>query len=290
MFQTPVYEFPAAGPVDAKIRVRAGSLTVHAEDRPDVHVTVKPRENNEACQEAAAQTKVHFSGSALVIETPESAKKITFGFNRSKNLDIVVRMPLDGQVNVKTASADAELLGRYASVNVDAASGDLRVEECTGDVVIDTASGDVHAQQIGGDLRMKSASGDLRTGRVTGDVRANAASGDITLGEISGSVEVDTASGDVKIAAVGASAKVGTASGEIGIGRISNGRARFTTASGDIKVGVVAGTSVWLDLSTMSGRTRSDLAMGQTPVEPTGAQLTLEARSASGEITVYRAE
>jgi hypothetical protein len=55
-----------------------------------------------------------------------------------------------------------------------------------------------------------------------------------------------------------------------------------------MSVGVAQGTSVWLDLHSTSGRTRSDLAMSETPPTGSEAGLTLRIVSASGDIDVHR--
>ena len=79
---------------------------------------------------------------------------------------------------------------------------------------------------------------------------------------------------------------VNTASGDAAIRAARGDKVDIRTASGDAEIGVPSGTRVWLDLSTSSGRTNSDLAMTDTP--PDGAQLTVQVRTASGDITLRR--
>jgi hypothetical protein len=81
-----------------------------------------------------------------------------------------------------------------------------------------------------------------------------------------------------------------TASGHIEVGSLRQGQARLRTASGDVEVGVAAGTGVWLDLDTASGKSVTDLTMrGDTPPGDGAATLELRVRTASGDILVRRA-
>ncbi|MEA2459987.1 MAG: hypothetical protein QOH90_164, partial [Actinomycetota bacterium] len=55
------------------------------------------------------------------------------------------------------------------------------------------------------------------------------------------------------------------------------------TTSGDIQIGVAEGTSVWMDVSSLSGDTNSYLAPGDGGG---GATLEVRASSLSGDITL----
>src|SRR5690606_12463897 len=86
---------------------------------------------------------------------------------------------------------------------------------------------------------------------------------------------------------VAAAAHVRTASGDVQLGSVHGDQVDVVTASGDVSVGVPAGTGVWLDITTASGSTHSDLAMsGEAP--PNGAKLALTVRTASGDIHIHR--
>jgi DUF4097 and DUF4098 domain-containing protein YvlB len=122
---------------------------------------------------------------------------------------------------------------------------------------------------------------------VGGQLRLNSASGDLTAQTVNGEVTAHAASGDVEIEQAGAGVNATTASGDIRIGAASRGAIRANTVSGDVSVGVIAGTGVWLDLTTMSGSTRSDLAMEDTTPAAT-QDLSLQVRTVSGDIDVHR--
>jgi Toastrack DUF4097 len=263
-----MYEFECPQPVTVSVRLGGGGLDILAEERQTATVDVSPYDDTGAAREVAANTIVDLRGDTLIVEAPN----VTGGwlFRRFPRLRVTIRVPLDSTLAVKVASADARCRGRYATGQVTTASGDLQLEEVSGDLTINTASGDVSFERAGGEVRVNSASGDLRVGHAGGDVVIHSASGDLELGHMGGSVRATTASGDVR---------VGTA---------SRGTVHVNSASGDVRVGVAAGTGVWLDLTTMSGSTRSDLAMNSAGPSETGAQLTLQVRTLSGDIEVHR--
>ncbi|MCA2219149.1 DUF4097 family beta strand repeat-containing protein [Jidongwangia harbinensis] len=264
-------EFDRSTPVTVTVHGHRGTVEITAEDRTTVVADVAPLDSSDASRSAAEAATVTLEGDTLAVRTPE----VNGGrWRRSANLAITVRVPTGSSLAVRTDSADVHARGSFATAEVRTASGDLRIEDVTGDARTDTASGDVTIGRVGGALWMGSASGDLRVGDVSGDVSLNTASGDIALQHAGASVGVDTASGDVEI------------------GVVHRGRTGIRSASGDVRIGVAAGTAVWLDLNTLSGSTRSDLAMageGTDPAPPTGAALELRVQTLSGDIHVRRA-
>ena len=263
-----MYGFPCTGPITASLHVSAGNLRVVAEARSTVQVTVEPKRNNDAGQAAAEGTRVEMSGNTLHVETPNAKG---FGLvRRSQELNVVVRMPLDSDLEARSASADVTIDGRIESANINSASGDLRLEYVSGNLERHSASGDSEVGFVGGSANIVKASGDLRMKSVGGDLSIKSASGDVEVGSGGGSVRVSTASGDIKI------------------GSLARGEARLNAASGDISVGVAEGTAVWLDLNSASGDSRSELPVTDAAPAGTAPQLTLHVRTASGDITVRR--
>jgi hypothetical protein len=261
-------EFPAAGPIQASIRIAAGDVRVIAEQRDTVVVDVQPGTRGDAAEQAAANTLVEMSGNALIIETPQARG---FIIRRTPPVNISVRVPLDSTLTGRSASADFMCDGRFGRCDLHSASGDVRIE------------------YVAGDFSRRAASGDVQFGRVDGSASINSASGDIRGDSVGGDFHAKTASGDINIEAIGGAAGITTASGDVTLGNLAVGDTRVHSASGDVVVGVAEGTALWMDLSSASGDTRSELPVGEVSSAAEGPALRVYVRTASGDIKIRRA-
>jgi DUF4097 and DUF4098 domain-containing protein YvlB len=262
-------EFACSGPITIDLRIPAGSVELHAEPRDTAVVEVAPYDSSDASREAASETRVELSGDTLIVSAPEASGWL---LRRSPRLRVTARVPAGSSGRLRVASADVTGHGEWAQVKLGTASGDAFFEHVAGDLTVHTARGDVRSVLVGGRLTVKTASGDVSAQQVGGSVDAASASGDVQVDEAGADVSIKTASGDTRI------------------GAARHGTVRANTVSGDVSVGVVSGTGVWLDLSTLSGKTRSDLSMsgeagGGSAPEHT---LTLQVRTVSGDIEIHR--
>ncbi len=261
-------EFPVTGPISATVRISSGTLRFVAEQRDSVVVDVRPGNSGEAARQAAAETIVEMTADGLIVETPQARGFIV---RRSPSVDITVRLPSDSRIMARSASADVTVDGRLASADINTASGDLRIEHVTGDLRRHSASGDTHFRRVDGTLNADGASGDVRGGVVGGDFTAKSASGDVIIEAVGGSVRATSASGDFEI------------------GNVARGQTNIHSASGDVTVGVAEGTAVWMDVSTISGDTRSELNVSDSSPSGSSATLELSIRTISGDVVIRRA-
>ncbi len=260
-------EFACDGPISVIVRTYVGRVDVIAEDRTSAAIDVTPGNGSEAARNAAAQTRVEMSGNLLIIEAPETRG---FTIRRSPVLNIRVHVPSGSRLQFNAVSADLRSTGRLGDVEISTASGDARLDHVAGDVKRNSASGDTHFNRIDGDLSTHTASGDVRGDTIGGGLTARTASGDVSINAIGGSVKAQSASGDIEIESL-----------RLGVTRISS-------VSGDVELGVAEGTPVWLDLSSISGDTRSELPVSDAAPAGGSAALNLHARTVSGDITVRR--
>lgn len=261
-----MYEFPCRGPITVDLRLAAGTIELYAEARDTATVQVEPYEDGDAAREAADRTRVELSGDTLLIDAPESSSWL---WRRAPRLRITARVPTGSSARLRAASADTSCHGEWAQVKLNTASGDASFTHVTGDLTVNTASGDVRVDRVGGQFTVKTASGD------------------VSARHVNGSVDVKGASGDLRIDELGEDLSVTTASGDVNVGAARRGSLRTNTATGDVTIGVVSGTGVWLDLNTLSGRTESDLNMGDDSAA-TNHALTLQVRTVSGNIRIHR--
>jgi hypothetical protein len=263
-------DFATPGPIKVRVQLPAGQIELIASQTDTTTVDLRPAgDDNELGWQVVEETRIELRGDELVVEVPERGRG--WLLKRTPELILRIQLPLDSTLQVGTASADVRCLGRLAEARVN------------------TASGDVDLEEISGDIDLKSASGDVRVRRGDGRVRVNSASGDIELGETGGDVQVNVASGDIAIDDAQASVRARSASGDVRVGSARSGEVQVDTASGDVHVGVAAGTGVYLDLTSMSGDTTTDLDIkGEAPSDAEH-EMRLRIRTMSGDISVVRA-
>lgn len=255
------YTFSTPQPLMLRVRNPAGGVQITSTETAETTVEVVPRGGG---KDGAERTRVELSGDGtrLDVEAPERR------FGSADRLTMIIGLPAGSRADIHTASADVSCRGMLGGLEVATASGDVAADRVEGDVTVSTASGDVGLGTVTGSLECKSASGDVRALGVEGGCRTTSASGDVLVGSCGGDVLTRTASGDVHVR------------------QAERGSVDVTTMSGDVKVGVRRGTVVWLDLSTLSGRTRSDLEHQDGAPVDDGEVLSISVRTMSGDITL----
>jgi DUF4097 and DUF4098 domain-containing protein YvlB len=151
-------------------------------------------------------------------------------------------------------------------------------------VTADTGSADVRGSGELARLAVNTASGDVRTDLVTGQVDVSSASGAVRL-DRPGRANVKTISGGIVITDAAGDTDSQTVSGNVTIDSVKVGKVSVKSASGNITVAVPTGIGVQLDLSTISGKVRSELNQGQVGQ----AEAIVVCRSVSGDVTARRA-
>ena len=262
--QIPVVE---GTPPRIEVRNPAGSVTVQAvEGGEQLEAWVDAL--NDAAEELldGVQIDVRPGGSGsparLRVTVPERRLLRTPAFA------VRVISPPGAAARIAVASADVEITGRFGELEVTGASADLAVEQGT-------------------DVHLRTASGNARVGTVDGRGSIGSASGDVRVGSAHGPLKLRTASGDVSVERTSDDVSISTASGDVSVGVATGGVVQAKTVSGDVTVGVAPGLRVWLDLSSVSGRMRSELD-GDGPAGDGPAGLTLALRSVSGDMRIHR--
>jgi len=215
---------------------------------------------------AVDATTVTWSESArrLVVRGPE-----TPGLS-GVPLVVTVSAPRGSRLAARTGAADVAVRGQTRWAAVRTGSGAARLQEIDGDVDVTTGSGGIDLGAVAGRARLRAGSGVVDVASLAGPSQVRTGSGDVRVGEVTADLEVRTGSGDVVLADA------------------VSGALRLTTGSGAIRAGVHAGVGAELDLSTGSGRARSDLDVGGVaPEAPT--PLRIGGRTGSGDIWITRA-
>ena len=261
--------FEVAGPVDAEIHLAAGDVLVEA--GAGGQVTVELDAHDEEAQRLVDAARVELEGRRLVVDVPQRRGGLgrALAFARG-GIDCRVSCPEGSSLAARTKSADVTTHGTLAAITVATASGDIRADRATGPVTVKSASGDAQVGEADGDVSVQTASGDVELGAVRGMVTVHTASGDLTVAEAYGDVDANTVSGDQHLAAV------------------LQGRIAAHAVSGDVLIGVRRGSAAYLDCSSVSGDTTSDLD-GLDGAPSDGRLVEIRAKTVSGDIRIVRA-
>jgi len=268
--------FDVSGPVELDIRLTAGEIEVDAnlDGRVEIELVALDEESQALVDGARIELYERGGGRPqIVVDVP---KKRGGGFSLgmifgNQGISCRIRCPEGSDVQTRTKSADLEARGTIGSLNVATASGDVEVDDVTGNVNVKSASGDVSAREVGGAVNVNSASGDVSIEVVRGPINVNTASGDVTVGAADDNVNVNTVSGDHALSAV------------------LKGRVAAHSVSGDVTVAIRRGSRVYLDCSTVSGDTHSDLEVGSEEPDGDGPLVEVRAKTVSGDIHITRA-
>src|SRR5689334_2412018 len=240
-----------------KVRLLAGRCEIETAETTETVVEAIPMNRSSASREAADAAVEELrdladGGKELVVEVPKRTRLVP-GFGDAQVL-IRVRGPHGMDLDVSSASADIDAVGRLGDTDVRTASGDVRVES------------------VGGSAEVKTASGDVALGRLEGASGVNTMSGDVRVRETATALTVNTMSGDVRIQ------------------RATGGTIQLRSMSGDLEAAIACGASLYVDATSASGDVRSELPVTGSAPDGGHADVELRATSLSGDIVVTRAE
>lgn len=163
---------------------------------------------------------------------------------------------------------------------------------------IRTVSADVFAAGLRATTTVATTSGELTATALDGHVALRSVSGDIDVQEIGGTVRLATVSGSVTLAASDpASVSAKTVSGEVTLDLLTVPELGCTSVSGDIALRLPAGSSLDLDVATVSGHLDTSFPAGgvdvgrrrmRGPIGSGGTPVSL--RTTSGDVAVLQAE
>jgi DUF4097 and DUF4098 domain-containing protein YvlB len=258
------------GKVIFSVSVPDGSVNVRAEETEKTTIEVTPR--NEAAEELMDRVRedVNQKGDRydVLLDIPDRGKRWGF-LGSSPKFDIRVVLPRGAELRIETVSADIVASGDFDDAHLHSTSGEVRLEGSAEAADLKTVSGDIYARSIEGDARIQT---------VSGEAEANEVNGPLVLKSVSGELNVASASSHVRGTSV---------SGDITVGAARGGSLVIKTTSGDIDIGVVPGTSVWMDVSSLSGSTTSELEPSDAADD--GRSIEVRASSLSGDVTLKRA-
>ncbi len=264
--------FSTPHPVSLFVELRTGDLVVRAGDSAEsvVEVTTKDEDGMTVDQH----------GDEIVVIASQGGF-----FGSSQHASVRVSVPTDSRLSTKLGSAGVRVEGRIGDTVVKTGSGDVEIDEISADARIETGTGTIRVGAVAGRLLAKSGSGDVVLDRIGGQAEVSTGSGDVLVAAAQQAVVVKSGSGDLRVRDALEDVTLSTASGDLAVDRVHRGQLTAKNVSGDISVGVPAGVPVWTDVTTMTGRVRSNLQGAGQP-EDDQDFIELRATSVSGDVTL----
>ncbi|HEX3806652.1 MAG TPA: DUF4097 family beta strand repeat-containing protein [Gaiellaceae bacterium] len=267
--------FDVTGPIELDIELASGEIEIDPslDGRVEIELTAADEESQLLVDNARVELQERHGRPRVIVDVPKK-KGVAFSlgmiFGRS-GITCVVRCPEESTVQVRSKSADLSVRGTIGALSVATASGDVEIDRVSGSANVKSASSDFSAREIAGAANIQSASGDVNIDVVRGPANVNSVSGDVTIGEAYDNVSANTVSGDQDH------------------GAVMRGRVAAHAVSGDVTVAVRRGSRAYLDCSTLSGDTQSDLEVGSQEPAGDGPLVEIYAKTVSGDIHITRA-
>ncbi|MFD3534132.1 DUF4097 family beta strand repeat-containing protein [Streptomyces sp. NPDC058664] len=191
-------KFDTPGTISAVVDIPAGRIRLVAADRADTAVEVLPADASKGRDaRAAEQTTVAYDAGVLRIKAPEAKNQV---LGASGSVAVTVQLPTGSRIEVKTASAEFQSVGRLGDVAFEGAQATVELDE-TASAHLTVQSGDVSVGRLGGPARISTQKGDLRiTEATTGTVTLSTEHGEISVGAargVSASLDAGTSYGRI---------------------------------------------------------------------------------------------
>ena len=233
-----------------RISVKLAAGRVELETAETAEAVVELEPLNDRARQAVEDALVELRGGELRVDVDQKRFLL---MGRTPEVRVTVRAPSGSSAQVASAAAEISGRGRFGEIDVKTAAGDVEFDD------------------------------------VERDATVNAVSGDVRIGSIGGEAAVKSVSGDVLIEQLARGGRVQTVSGDVALEALTEGKLAVKTVSGDVRAGIRRGSGLWIDAKSVSGKTTSDLELGdEAPAEP-GPLVELQAASVSGDIRVVRA-
>jgi hypothetical protein len=264
--------FEVQGPVELDVRLACGDIEVDpsAEGRVEVELVAHDEESQRLIDNARIELNPHGHRPTVLVDVPQKRGFSISIFGRS-GIECRIRCPHDSGLAVRTKSADISTRGTLGGLNVATASGDLDIDRVSGGVNVKSASSDFTAREVAGGVNIQTASGDVDLSIARGPVNVTSVSGDISIGEAYDNVNANSVSGDQDH------------------GAVMQGIVAAHSVSGDVTIAVRRGSKAFLDCTTVSGDTTSELELTSDAPAGEGPLVEIRAKTVSGDIRITRA-
>lgn len=278
----PTFDTPE--PIHAVIELAMADVRIHASDRTDTVVEIRPKDgSDDTGPRDAEQIRVEYSRGRLLMKAPAPTLRSWFRWGGS--VEVRIELPSGSRVDART-TGDFHCEGRLGESRFETADGDIWLDR-TGRLRLNTANGDVTVIRSAGNADVTTANGEIRIHEIDGTATLRSANGSITLGEVTGDLRLKTAHGDISVDRALAGVDARTAHGGVRVGEVVRGPVVLETTSGEIEAGIREGTAAHLDVRTEYGTVNILMQPCDGP-RPGDETARLRARTYDGDIVIRR--
>ena len=279
----PTFDTPEPISVRLGLGFVAADVRVVAGDRTDTTIDVRPADpSSKTDAKLAEQVRIEYADGELVVRTP----KLGGLFSRIRSVEVTVGLPSGSQLQGEIGMGELHCEGRLGDCRIKTGFGPIRLDRA-GAVHLKSGSGDVTVGHADGGAEITASNGAVSVRRIDGPARVKNSNGASWVGEVTGDLHLSGANGAITVDRARAGVTAKNANGSVRIGEVVRGAVTLETAAGSVEVGIRTGTAAWLDLHTVAGRVRNELAEGAEP-DPTEEAVEVRARTQVGDVVVRR--
>lgn len=256
--------FTVAGRANVKVETNDGSVRVTTGDSKQVEFHVQ-YQGYELGKNLRVDTRQEGDSVELVARiTGHWGINLNWGHN-SRRLQIEVRMPREGDLNVNTGD------------------GSVQVDTVNGTVNVHTGDGSVHANSLKGTIDLHTSDGSITVDNLKGDIKLRTGDGSIEARDLDGKVEADSGDGHIRIAGRFEALNVKTGDGSVDAKVLPGSKmaASWTLRTGDGSVDIVLPSDFQADIDATTGDGHISLGIPVT-VEGTFSKSQLHGKMNGG--------
>jgi DUF4097 and DUF4098 domain-containing protein YvlB len=255
---------PQPVPANARIAVSDvnGDISVHAEDRAEILVTVKKTINEFKQSDAQSRADaIHFT----IVDNHDGSFDISpqqqGSDSRRMQTDLDIHVPQHASISATTQQGDVNIAGVAGTVEAITHKGDLDIRDAGGDVTASTDHGDVRVAGVAGNVQLSGKGDEVSISSVQGEVAIDGEYyGPIHLSQIAKGAHLTSKHTDLSVSALPGTLELD--SGDLSIEN-SPGTVSVTTQKSDVVIENIAGS---IDVDDHDGDV--DLRFGQQPRQP----------------------
>ena len=146
---------------------------------------------------------------------------INFGWGHNRRLQIEVRMPQQGDLQVETGDGSVEISGLSGTLNVHTGDGSVKANSLEGTIDLHTNDGSIAVDTLKGDIRLRTGDGSIEARELDGKVEADSGDGHVRLAGRFEALNVKTGDGSVDTKVLSGSRRAADWTLRTGDGRLS---------------------------------------------------------------------